>query len=179
MTYGDSKRGQGTTPVWAKVVGGLIRKEHNLEAWPVDIRWRYNRTGKTFSSGRTVYVAGSDLSGTYVTVTAGSNTMDEIVVFIHEMAHVVVGHGEGHSYYYWQTAYRLFQRFDLPFAYCYYRSSTYRDTAWWVAEQMYDIPEDTVAKCRAIAAGRVKMPRVDVNNWYPKKFDWRDLLGLE
>lgn len=180
MTRGASKRGQGTTPAWAIAVATKVKRMRGLDWWEIDVRWRTDRTGKVKSSGVTNWTMGTGpTSPCYITVTAGTDIIDQAVTLVHELAHVVAGHAAAHNAGFWKICFELFVDLDLPFYYCYYSSAQYRDTAAWVAETLYQIPEEYKHKCREYCNGSRHLGVLITKSWHPTKFNWKMVLDID
>lgn len=59
-------------------------------------------------------------------VTAGSNTRDQRLVLLHELAHWLLPPGEHHSERFWTLAFLLYRRYGVPLRYAEQRERDYR-----------------------------------------------------
>lgn len=180
MATGASGRGRASTPAWAQAVTTKVCNKYGLSWWDKDVRWRTDRTGKKYSTGVTRWTMGThETAPCYVTVTAGTDVIDQCVTLLHELAHVIVGHDAAHGSQFWKVAFTLFCEYEMPFPYWYYSSAQYKETAMHTAEIMFDISTEHQRTCREIMDRKRKLGSVNIDSWQPVRFPWRELLQLD
>ena len=111
-----------TAPKWAQdlTLNALAWYEQNnpgCKAPDITLNWRRSSYHKN-SSGRANGVTNR------VTVTAGKIRLDQKLVLLHEVAHVLVP--GGHTDAFWDMTWALYRWAQLPIRYCQKREYTYK-----------------------------------------------------
>ncbi len=106
-------------PAWAeRIVSNVARSSRRPQP---DLRWRTTRRRRSAGS------AVDELDGNRpaISVAAGRDAIDQRLVLCHELAHWLVGPGEGHSLRFWRSAWRLYRRYRVPIHYALAREGEY------------------------------------------------------
>ena len=106
-------------PPWAqRIVRDVARSSRRPQP---DLRWRETRRRR--SAGSAADERNGDQPAIFIG--AGRDTIDQRLVLCHELAHWLVGPGEGHSLRFWRCAWRLYRRYRVPIHYALAREGEY------------------------------------------------------
>lgn len=98
--YGDQ------VPEWAGEIAEIIYSEYNHSLPPV----KWMNKGKMLSRGTTFYKSGGG-TATRINISAGIASVHLKGIFLHEIAHTMVLHSEGHGHAFYMTLFKLCRRF--------------------------------------------------------------------
>ncbi len=133
-----------TAPKWTQdlVVNALVywQKAHGEDVASPEINWRRSHSHKMTGWNNGYFIAKStrkptkssgqaDLNGRRITVTAGSNRLDQRLVTLHELGHVIAGPHEWHSAHFWDIVWELYRWARIPVRYAKTREGNYRKGA--------------------------------------------------
>ena len=104
-------------PRWAHDLTIRVAIDEGRDTLP-DLTWRRSRY--ELSSGHTKHI----LCGGGVVIPAGTCRKDQKLLLLHELAHWLTP-GEQHSAVYWDQAWRLYRRYNVPIRYAKKREGEY------------------------------------------------------
>lgn len=110
-------------PGWATELMNRVLEDEGCDSVGVTLTWRRSsqRWGTvTYSSGRTHPIEQR------IIVTAGKDRRDQKLVLLHELAHVIGPPKASHDAQFWDTAWRFYDKYGVPFRYAIDREASYR-----------------------------------------------------
>jgi hypothetical protein len=95
-------------------------------------RMTWHKGTASYSSGRTWLSTNGERPRVHLT--AGTDTKDQRLVLLHELAHAMLPASEHHSDRFWKLAFLLYKRYGVPIRYATKREANYRkNSAFGVA----------------------------------------------
>ena len=124
-------------PQWTKqFIADAIAELNNLgyECEIPNINWRKPTVNKyNFVDDTVSRIRRKDSSGVtyqkHITICLGSDRVDAKLVILHEIAHWALPWKEHHSPRFWDLAWWLYRKFNMPIRYCLEREKQYRKEA--------------------------------------------------
>ena len=131
-------------PEWATMLMEQVLKDEGLKIKPV-LNWRDSKrsvwsSGQAWHPSKKAYYRYKDNRTTNgwdykrvkytarykITITAGSQSQDQRLVLLHELAHVICPKNVNHGAVFWRKAWELYKRYGVDLEYALNREKGYR-----------------------------------------------------
>lgn len=110
-------------PKWAIDLASKVAQDEGRPQPPL-VKWRRLKFWSPEHSSGTSYTTENK-----IVITAGKSYKDQKLVLLHELAHWLCDTNEHHSDRFWDKAFGLYRRYNIPMKYALQREGNYKERA--------------------------------------------------